>query len=112
MSVVGSMPLRELRRIRVRGGIAHAFNGSRQQADIFISLGSSSALAALGPGCGRPAADAGSDLAGGGDRARNRCAGHPALCSSGAVGNEPAHLFEIAGSFVDCAAWRAKKSRK
>lgn len=31
--------LRELRRIRVRGGIAHAFNGSRQQADIFISLG-------------------------------------------------------------------------
>jgi TatD DNase family protein len=31
--------LRELRRIRVSGGIAHAFNGSRQQADEFIKLG-------------------------------------------------------------------------
>lgn len=31
--------LRELRRIRVRGGIAHAFNGSRQQADEFLKLG-------------------------------------------------------------------------
>lgn len=31
--------LKNLRRIRVRGGIAHAFNGSRQQADEFISLG-------------------------------------------------------------------------
>lgn len=31
--------LRELRRIRVRGGIAHAFNGSRQQADALIDLG-------------------------------------------------------------------------
>ncbi|WP_374681661.1 TatD family hydrolase, partial [Accumulibacter sp.] len=31
--------LRQLRRIRVRGGIAHAFNGSRQQADEFIKLG-------------------------------------------------------------------------
>jgi TatD DNase family protein len=31
--------LRELRRIRVPGGIAHAFNGSRQQADEFIRLG-------------------------------------------------------------------------
>lgn len=31
--------LRELRRIKVRGGIAHAFNGSRQQADEFIKLG-------------------------------------------------------------------------
>lgn len=31
--------LKELRRYRVRGGIAHAFNGSRQQADIFIDLG-------------------------------------------------------------------------
>lgn len=31
--------LKELRRIRVRGGIAHAFNGSRQQAEIFIQLG-------------------------------------------------------------------------
>jgi TatD DNase family protein len=31
--------LRELRRYRVRGGIAHAFNGSRQQADAFINLG-------------------------------------------------------------------------
>ena len=31
--------LRELRRIRVRGGIAHAFNGSRQQAEMFIDLG-------------------------------------------------------------------------
>ena len=31
--------LQALRRIGVRGGIAHAFNGSRQQADIFISLG-------------------------------------------------------------------------
>lgn len=31
--------LRELRRIRVPGGIAHAFNGSRQQAEAFISLG-------------------------------------------------------------------------
>ena len=28
-----------LRRVRVRGGVAHAFNGSRQQADAFISLG-------------------------------------------------------------------------
>lgn len=31
--------LRELRRMRVCGGIAHAFNGSRQQADEFIKLG-------------------------------------------------------------------------
>ncbi|MCX9156716.1 TatD family hydrolase [Niveibacterium sp. 24ML] len=31
--------LKHLRRIRVRGGIAHAFNGSRQQADAFIALG-------------------------------------------------------------------------
>jgi TatD DNase family protein len=31
--------LKHLRRIRVRGGIAHAFNGSRQQADEFIKLG-------------------------------------------------------------------------
>lgn len=31
--------LKHLRRIRVRGGIAHAFNGSLQQADEFIKLG-------------------------------------------------------------------------
>ena len=31
--------LKQLRRIRVRGGIAHAFNGSAQQADEFIRLG-------------------------------------------------------------------------
>ena len=31
--------LKYLRRISVRGGIAHAFNGSRQQADEFIRLG-------------------------------------------------------------------------
>jgi TatD DNase family protein len=31
--------LKELRRIKVPGGIAHAFNGSRQQADEFIKLG-------------------------------------------------------------------------
>ncbi len=31
--------LKCLRRIAVRGGIAHAFNGSRQQADEFIGLG-------------------------------------------------------------------------
>jgi TatD DNase family protein len=31
--------LRELRRCPVAGGIAHAFNGSRQQADEFIKLG-------------------------------------------------------------------------
>ena len=31
--------LKQLRRICVTGGIAHAFNGSRQQADIFIQLG-------------------------------------------------------------------------
>ena len=31
--------LKHLRRIRVRGGIAHAFNGSPQQADMFIKLG-------------------------------------------------------------------------
>ena len=31
--------LKQLRRHRVRGGIAHAFNGSRQQADEFIKLG-------------------------------------------------------------------------
>lgn len=31
--------LKQLRRFRVRGGIAHAFNGSRQQADEFIKLG-------------------------------------------------------------------------
>lgn len=31
--------LKHLRRVRVRGGIAHAFNGSRQQADEFIKLG-------------------------------------------------------------------------
>ncbi len=31
--------LKCLRRITVRGGIAHAFNGSRQQADEFIRLG-------------------------------------------------------------------------
>ena len=31
--------LRELRKYRPRGGIAHAFNGSRQQAEEFIKLG-------------------------------------------------------------------------
>jgi TatD DNase family protein len=31
--------LRELRKYKVCGGIAHAFNGSRQQADEFIKLG-------------------------------------------------------------------------
>jgi len=31
--------LKHLRKIRVRGGIAHAFNGSPQQADAFIKLG-------------------------------------------------------------------------
>lgn len=31
--------LKELRRFPVRGGIAHAFNGSRQQAEEFIKLG-------------------------------------------------------------------------
>ena len=31
--------LKELRRVGVSGGIAHAFNGSRQQADEFIKLG-------------------------------------------------------------------------
>ena len=31
--------LQALRRSGVRGGIAHAFNGSRQQAEIFIALG-------------------------------------------------------------------------
>ena len=31
--------LRELRRCKVRGGIAHAFNGSRQQADILAAMG-------------------------------------------------------------------------
>ncbi|OHC70442.1 MAG: DNAase [Rhodocyclales bacterium RIFCSPLOWO2_02_FULL_63_24] len=31
--------LKQLRRCRVSGGIAHAFNGSRQQADEFIKLG-------------------------------------------------------------------------
>jgi len=31
--------LATLRRIRVKGGIAHAFNGSRQQAEQFIGLG-------------------------------------------------------------------------
>lgn len=31
--------LKHLRQIKVRGGIAHAFNGSRQQADEFIRLG-------------------------------------------------------------------------
>lgn len=31
--------LKCLRRVRVRGGIAHAFNGSAQQADAFIGLG-------------------------------------------------------------------------
>ena len=31
--------LKELRRFKLRGGIAHAFNGSRQQAEEFIKLG-------------------------------------------------------------------------
>ena len=31
--------LKQLRQIRLRGGIAHAFSGSRQQADEFIKLG-------------------------------------------------------------------------
>lgn len=31
--------LKHLRRIKVRGGIAHAFNGSMQQAEAFIKLG-------------------------------------------------------------------------
>lgn len=31
--------LKELRQVRLPGGIAHAFNGSRQQADEFIKLG-------------------------------------------------------------------------
>jgi TatD DNase family protein len=31
--------LKQLRRIPVSGGIAHAFNGSRQQAEVFIGMG-------------------------------------------------------------------------
>lgn len=31
--------LKWLRRIEVPGGIAHAFNGSRQQADVFVAMG-------------------------------------------------------------------------
>jgi TatD DNase family protein len=31
--------LKHLRRFKLKGGIAHAFNGSRQQADAFIALG-------------------------------------------------------------------------
>src|SRR5689334_12320367 len=31
--------LKHLRRVRVRGGFAHAFNGSEQQADAFLALG-------------------------------------------------------------------------
>jgi TatD DNase family protein len=31
--------LKHLRRIQVKGGIAHAFNGSMQQAEVFIDLG-------------------------------------------------------------------------
>jgi TatD DNase family protein len=31
--------LKHLRRVRVKGGIAHAFNGSRQQADTLMQLG-------------------------------------------------------------------------
>ena len=31
--------LKQLRRLPVAGGIAHAFNGSRQQADTFVALG-------------------------------------------------------------------------
>lgn len=31
--------LKQLRRVAVRGGIAHAFNGSRQQAEEFLKLG-------------------------------------------------------------------------
>lgn len=31
--------LKRLRRVKVPGGIAHAFNGSAQQADIFVELG-------------------------------------------------------------------------
>lgn len=31
--------LKHLRRIKVKGGIAHAFNGSRQQADILLDMG-------------------------------------------------------------------------
>lgn len=31
--------LKQLRRIEVPGGIAHAFNGSRQQADAFVAMG-------------------------------------------------------------------------
>ncbi len=31
--------LKQLRRIDVPGGIAHAFNGSRQQADMFLAMG-------------------------------------------------------------------------
>jgi len=33
------MILKQLRRVGVPGGIAHAFNGSRQQADMFVGLG-------------------------------------------------------------------------
>jgi TatD DNase family protein len=31
--------LKHLRRVKVRGGIAHAFNGSMQQAEVFIGMG-------------------------------------------------------------------------
>jgi TatD DNase family protein len=36
---LGRSGAQDLRRITVRGGIAHAFNGSRQQAEEFIKLG-------------------------------------------------------------------------
>ncbi len=72
--------LKYLRRIAVPGGIAHAFNGSFQQAQAFIGLGFK-----LGFG-GAMTFDRSlqirrlaTELAARGDRSRNRCAGHRAV---------------------------------
>ena len=78
--------LKYLRRIAVPGGIAHAFNGSAQQAQTFIGLELQAGLRRrddVYPRAANP--PSGSGVAAGGDRAGNRCARHRACLASPAA---------------------------
>jgi hypothetical protein len=87
--------LRNLRRIRVRGGIAHAFNGSRQQADEFIRLGFKLGFGGAHDLCRLDAhPPPGRVAAAGRHGPRNRCAGHAAGLAGGRR-NTPVELPRI-----------------
>jgi TatD DNase family protein len=71
--------LKQLRRFKVRGGIAHAFSGSRQQADAYLKLGFKLGFRRrFHLDAGDQSAGAGGAIAAGVDRAGDRQPRHSA----------------------------------